>query len=93
MKIKNSFPINSQNRKAIREQLLLDSADSGVEKALFDAANRAKTPEQKVFVSRSYGPKGRLAVWIVDDRVTSRSSGTIRDRAKALKEALARVTL
>ena len=104
MKIKNSFPINSRNRKAVREQLLLDSTGSGVEQALFSAANRAKTPDQKVFVSRSYGPHGRLAVWIVDDRVTSRSrsasgahqksgTGTIRDRMKALKEALARVTL
>ena len=97
MKVKTSFPINSQNRKAVREQLLLDSTGSGVESALFAAANTAKTPEQKVFISRSYGSKGRLAVWIVDDRVTTRGgkskTGTLRDRAKALKEALARVRL
>tara|TARA_R110002051_G_scaffold1853_1_gene10147 strand:- start:12969 stop:13268 length:300 start_codon:yes stop_codon:yes gene_type:complete len=99
VKVKTSFPIDSQNRKAVREQLLLDSTGSGVEDALFSAANNAKTPDQKVFVSRSYGQRGRLAVWIVDDRVTSRSgrgkssTGTLRDRTKALKEALARVRL
>ena len=95
MKVKTSFPINAQNRKAVREQLLLDSTGSGVEDALFSAANNAKTPDQKVFVSRSYGYKGRLAVWIVDDRVTLRGSGTgtLRDRTKALKETLARVRL
>lgn len=89
MKIKNSFPINSQNRKAIREQLLLDSTGSGVEEALRSAADRAKTADQKVFVSRSYGPKGRLAVWIVDDTTPNK----IRARTKALKEALARVKI
>lgn len=104
MRVKVRFPIDKTNRKAIREQLLLDSTGSGVEKALFDAANRAKTPEQKTFVSRSYGPRGRLSVWIVDDRETSRKrrstgehkssdTGTMRDRKKALKESLARVRL
>lgn len=104
MRVKVKFPIDKTNRKEIREQLLLDTEGSGVEKALFNAANAAKTPEQKVFVSRGYGPKGRLSVWIVDDRATSRKrstsgehqksgTGTQRDRVKALKEALARVRL
>ena len=89
MKIKVSFPIDKTNRKAVREQLLLDSTGSGVEKALFNAANAAKTADQKVFVNRGYGPKGRLSVWIVDDT----GSGKVRDRMKALKESLARVKL
>ncbi|MET0886250.1 MAG: hypothetical protein ABWX92_07340 [Mycetocola sp.] len=89
MKTNIRFPIDKQNRKAIREQLLLDSTGSGVEKALLGAADAAKGPGQKTFVSRSYGAKGRLSVWIVDDSGT----GKIRDRTKALKEALARVRL
>jgi|GEM_PF-1815010 len=89
MKVKVKFPINAKNRKEIREQLLLDTAGSGVEKALFNAANSAKTADQKVFVNRGYGPKGRLSVWIVDDT----GSGNIRNRMKALKEALARVKI
>ena len=104
MKTNIRFPIDKINRKAIREQLLLDSTGSGVEKALFNAAEAAKAPGQKTFVSRSYGPRGRLSVWIVDDRATDRSrssdgkheksgTGTQRDRAKALKEPLARVKL
>lgn len=104
MKTNIRFPIDKQNRKAIREQLLLDSTGSGVEKALLAAADAAKGPGQKTFVSRSYGPKGRLSVWIVDDRETSRergsggkhkksSTGTLRERTNALKEALARVRL
>lgn len=95
MKIEITFPLrggeegSSRNRKEIREQLLLDSVNSGVEKALFDAANAAKGPDHKVFISHSYGPKGRLSVWIVDDTGT----GKVRDRTKALKEALAKVTI
>lgn len=89
MRVTVRFPIDKTNRNAVREQLLLDSTGSGVEKALFDAANAAKTAEQKTFVSRSYGPKGRLSVWIVDDT----GAGKVRDRTKALKEALARVRL
>lgn len=89
MKVTVRFPIDKVNRKAVREQLLLDSTGSGVEKALFDAANAAKAPEQKTFVSHTYGPRGRLSVWIVDDTGT----GKVRDRTKALKEALARVKL
>lgn len=83
-----SFPISqgSQNWKAIREQLLLDTTGSGVEKALVAAATRAAGAGQEVFVSRGYTKAGRLSVWIVD-----RSSGPDPDRTKALREALARV--
>lgn len=114
MKVQVKFPLPGrdegspdgarQNHKAIREQLLLDTADSGVERALLAAADAAKAPGQETFVTRSYGRKGRLAIWIVDSRETDRkrsrsgehqksSTGTRRDRSKALKEALARVTL
>lgn len=82
------FPMDARNRKAIREQLLLDSEGNGVESALTEAAQRAAGPDQEVFVSRSFGPAGRVSVWIVD-----RSTGPNPDRRKALREALARVTL
>jgi len=87
--VKASFPLNAVNRKAIRENLLLDSTGSGVEKALFQAAESAKGPNQKVYVSRTYGPSGRLSVWIVDDG----GKGSRKDRVAALREALGRVKL
>ncbi len=82
------FPINAVNRKAIREQLLLDSTGSGVERALVRAAESAAGPGQEVFVSRSYTKAGRLSVWIVD-----RGSTPSRDKTKQLREALARVRI
>lgn len=82
------FPIDARNRKAIREQLLLDSTGSGVEAALVKAATAAAGPGQEVFVSRTYSPAGRLSVWIVD-----RTTGPIRDRSKELRESLARVRI
>lgn len=94
MKVKVSFPNprGSQNYKAIREQLLLDSTGSGVESALFHAAEAAAGPDQKVFVTRSYGPSGRLSVLIVDP-VEPRNSKERKSKQTALQEALGRVTL
>jgi len=89
MLVKAKFPMNATNRKAIREQLLLDSTGSGVEKALFDAAEAAKGPGQKVYASRSYGASGRLSVWIVD----ADGDGTRKERVTALRDALGRVNL
>lgn len=85
-----TFPIatGSQNWKAIREELLLDTTDNGVEKQLVAAATAALGPGQEVFVSRGYSKSGRLSVWIVD-----RTPGGDTARAKALREALARVRL
>jgi len=83
------FPIDSRNRKAIREQLLLDSEGTGVEKALFEAAEAAAAPGQDVFVHRGYADAGRLSVWIVDQS----DRGSVRDRRAALRAALARVHL
>ncbi len=87
---KVSFPLapGSQNYKAIREQLLLDSEGSGVEKTLVSAAEQAAGPGQEVFVSRGYTKAGRLSVWIVD-----RTSGSDSARSKALNEAIARVSI
>lgn len=93
-----------QNHKAVRENLLLDTTDSGVEKALVGAAQAAAGPGQEVFVSRGYGPSGRLSVWIVDQRATERrrsgsgehqrsGTGTKRERAQALRAALARIQI
>ena len=93
-----------QNHTAIRESLLLDTTGSGVEKALVDAAQNAAGPGQEVFVSRRYGPAGRLSVWIVDQRETERrrsgsgehqrsGTGTKRQRAQALRAALARIQI
>lgn len=82
------FPMDGRNRKAVREALLLDTVGSGVEDALVQAAERAAGPDQEVFVSRSYGPAGRVSVWIVD-----RTTGDVRERSAALTAALARVTL
>lgn len=114
MKIRVKFPMvrnpeghpteARKNHKVIREELLLDTAGSGVEKALVSAAESAAGPGQEVFVSRGYGPAGRLSVWIVDQRTTeqnrsadgkrSRSAtGTRRERAQELRAALARVQI
>lgn len=77
-----------QNHKAIRENLLLDTSGSGVEEALVSAAESAAGSDQNVYVSRGYGPSGRLSVWIVDE-----STGNRRDRKKDLRAALARVQI
>lgn len=84
---KVKFPLDARNRKAIRENILLDTTGSGVEDALFSAAQRAAGAGQSVFVSRSYGPAGRLAVWIVDTSGT----GSRKERMAALRETLGRV--
>ena len=91
MKINVKFPVGrgSRNHKAIREAVLLDTMGNSYEAALFAAAERAKTPDQEVFVSRSYGPKGRFSVWIVNDG----GSGSRMDRRKALQAALGRVSV
>lgn len=78
-----------QNHKAVRESLLLDTTGSGVEKALVDAAQRAARPGQEVFVSRGYGPAGRLSVWIT----APSTSGPRRDKQQELRAALARVQI
>jgi len=98
MRIKVHFPMlrspggepgaARSNHKAIRENLLLDTTGSGVEDALVSAAERAAGPDQNVYVSRGYGPSGRLSVWIVDE-----STGGRRDRKKDLRDALARVQI
>lgn len=90
MKIKARFPVNagSRNHKLIREAVLLDTYDNHFEERIVAAAERAKTPDQEVFVSRSYGPAGRFSVWIVD-----RGSGDRMKRRKELAAALGRVTV
>ncbi|MET0716409.1 MAG: hypothetical protein ABWY57_16000 [Mycetocola sp.] len=93
MKVKIHFPIDARNRKAVREQLLLDTTGSGVEDALFNAAVAAKTSDQDVYVSRGYGKAGRLSVWIVDSKPIKPGDGGIRGKKKALRQALARVSL
>lgn len=87
--LKFSFPLSpgTKNYKAVREALLLDSENSGVEKTLVSAVEQAKSTGQEVFVHRGYTAKGRLSVWLVDqDGSVSQS-----ERDKRLKEALARV--
>jgi hypothetical protein len=98
MKVRVKFPMlrnpegqpgtARSNHKAIREELLLDTTGSGVEKALVSAAESAAGADQNVYVTRSYGPSGRLSVWIVDE-----SSNSRRDRKKDLRAALARVQI
>lgn len=90
MPIKVRFPVGrgTRNHKAIREAVLLDSAGNGFEKKLVAAAERAQSPDQDVFVSRSYGAAGRLSVWIVDQ-----GSGDRMKRRKALAAALGRVSV
>lgn len=88
MKIKARFPINARNRKVIREAILLDTYGNDFESAVVAAAERAKTPDQEIFVSRSYGPAGRFSVWIVD-----RGSGDRMKRRKDLAAVLGRVAV
>ncbi|MEZ5110921.1 MAG: hypothetical protein R2732_05400 [Microbacteriaceae bacterium] len=80
------FPGAARNNKAIREAILLDTMGNGYEDRLVDAANRAKDADQEVYVSRSYGPAGRVSVWIVDQ-----GAGERMKRRKALQAALGRV--
>lgn len=90
LKITTRFPLNTggRNWKAIREAILLDTQGNGYEKAMVAAANRAKAADQETFVSRSYGPRGRFSVWIVDQ-----GSGDRLERRKKLAAALGRVNL
>lgn len=87
-KFKVSFPLNrgGRNYKAIREAILLDTMGNSYEARLVAAAERAKGDGQEVFVSRSYGPAGRVSVWIVDQGTGDRLA-----RRKALQAALGRV--
>lgn len=89
-RFKVSFPLHKggRNFKAIREAILLDTVGNGYEEKLVAAAKRAKTADQEVFVSRSYGPAGRVSVWIVDQ-----GSGDRMARRKALQAALGRVSV
>lgn len=91
VKFPMSGPEGARNRKAVREDLLLDSTGSGVEARLFAAAEAAKGPGQKVFISRTYSKAGRLSVLIVDDTKNKRGDGGTRGKRKALREALGRV--
>lgn len=87
MKIKARFPINARNRKAIREAILLDTTGNSFESRIFGAAEQAASAEQKVYVTRSYGPGGRFAVVVTDD---PSSGGKRMERRKALQAMLAR---
>lgn len=91
MKIKVKFPLNpgGRNHKAIREAILLDTMGNRYEAEMFAAAERAKSPDQEVFVSRSYGPAGRFSVWIADRE----GKGTRMERRKALQASLGRVSV
>lgn len=82
------FPGAARNNKAIREAILLDTTGNGYEADLVAAADRAKGTDQEVFVSRSYGPAGRVSVWIVDQGTGDRLA-----RRKALQAALGRVSV
>lgn len=90
MKIKVKFPISpgSRNHKAIREAVLLDTYGNNFESKIVAAAERAKFPEQEIYVSRSYGAAGRFSVWVVD-----RGSGDRMARRKALQAVLGRVSV
>lgn len=88
MRISVKFPINARNRKAVREAILLDTYGNGFEAAIIAAAERAKTPEQTIYVSRTYSAAGRFSVWIVDE-----GSGDRLARRKALQAALGRVAV
>lgn len=96
-KAHGGYPTEAKrNWKEIREQLLLDTTGSGVEKALVAAARQAVGPNQTVYVSRTFGPAGRLSVWIVDETTSKdrRKKGNgIRARKNALRETLARVRI
>ena len=102
MKIKVKFPTarGSRNHKAIREAVLLDTTGNSFEDKIFAAAESAASDGQKAYVTRSYGPAGRFAVVIAEDRDSRRNqdgdkgsktgSGTRMDRRKALQATLAR---
>ncbi len=90
MKFKVKFPVRpgTRNHKAIREAILLDTTGNSFEETLFAAAERAAGPDQKVYVSRSYGPAGRFSVIISDE-----GSGSRMERRKALQAMLGRVSV
>lgn len=102
MKIKVRFPTNrgGRNYKAIREAVHLDTTGNGYEEKIFAAAEAAASEGQKVYVTRSYGPAGRFAVVVADERETERKrsggkysksgTGTRMERRKALQAMLAR---
>ncbi|GAA3581075.1 hypothetical protein GCM10022198_00210 [Klugiella xanthotipulae] len=89
VQIKVRFPVGrgTRNHKAIREAVLLDTYDNGFERAIVAAAERAKTPDQEIFVTRGFSQQGRFSVLIVD-----RGTGDREARRKALHQALARVS-
>lgn len=97
MKIRAKFPLPfrthglpgaKRNSKVIREAVLLDTYGNDFESAVVTAAELAKTHDQEIFVSRSYGPAGRFSVWIVDQ-----GSGDRLQRRKDLAAALGRVAV
>ncbi len=91
MTVKVKFPVGrgSRNHKAIREAVLLDTMGNSFEETIVAAAERAASPSQTVYTSRSYGPAGRFSVWITDEN----GKGSRMERRKALQAALGRVSV
>lgn len=65
------------NRKGVREELLLSAGSVPIEAALVGIAESVKPPSATVYVSRSYGPEGRVVIWLVSD---------LKDRARGKKD-------
>lgn len=55
------------NRKGVREELLLSEGSVPVEEALYGIAESVKPAGATSYVNRSYGPDGRVVIWIVAD--------------------------
>lgn len=55
------------NRKGVREELLLSNGSVGIEEALFGIAESVKPADSTVYVNRSYGPAGRVVIWLVSN--------------------------
>lgn len=92
-KVKTKFKIN---RRGVRESILLDSTQTGVETALLAMADDVKPPGTETFVARSYGPAGRFVIWIMDqspnDGPNARTRATQRRWKKAaLQQVLNRI--
>lgn len=77
------------NRKGVREELLLSNGSVGIEGALVGIAESVKPADSTLYVSRSYGPAGRVVIWLVSNAKAGERGA--KDARVTLQAALNRI--
>lgn len=83
-------PMGTTGYRGIRNELLLSMGEPQVEEAIVAMVNAVKPAGTEVFVSHTFGPKGRVVVHLFDRTVKKRASERTAAR-QALQQALNRI--